>query len=380
MKLTPFGDLIEAFRCGAPVVLVEEDSPEAQGSVVLPADAVSEQHVNFMARHARGLVCLALTEARCAHLALPLMAETSRQRERYTVSIEARTGVNTGISAADRARTIQVAVAADATARDLVQPGHVFPIQAQDDGVLRRSGFAEAGVDLARMAGRVPAAVLAAILDDEGEVARGEQLAQFALVHRLPIGSIAELIHYRMLTEGATHAGAASEIDTRHGRFKLIAYRDDPIGAVHLALVRGQVRGDAPVLVRVQAIETLRDVLQSEARNGPCDWNVDRSLAAIAEQGCGALLLLARQETVGDVLSDIAHRAEAPQARAPHFAARGNGVGARILHELGIRRLRVMSQPAPYRSIAGFDLEVVEFVPYRIDPNAPSTTHQRITP
>lgn len=359
--------IIDAIRAGRIAVLVEDSEDDSEGVLVMAADAATEASVNFMAREARGLICLGLPEARCRELELPPMVPSARQRTRFTVSIEALHGVTTGISAADRALTLQLAAAPATRAADLVQPGHIFPIMAARDGVMRHAGFAEAACDLAQLAGHVAAGVVVSILDDDGESARGPALAAFAKKHDLPIGSLTDLIHHRILTEGLIARTLERTINTSHGQFRLVAYHDTIINAVHMAMVRGDLSGEhcgETPLVRVQGTEVLRDVLETDFSSGRRYWNARRALQRIAEADRGVLVLLAHEEASAEILQDIERYTVADTPRAPQFAQRMLGVGAQILRDLGIQKMRLMSHSVPYRALAGFDLEVAEFVPF----------------
>lgn len=358
--LPPITDVLAALAAGQRVVVIEDETDEATGCVLVAAERATEADVNFMAAEARGLVCMAITEARRQRLQLPPMAANQRQRERYTVSIEAATGVSTGISAADRALTLRVAAAAHAQPHDLVQPGHIFPVVAQPDGVLRRAGFAEACSDLPRLAGRVAAGAYAMLLDDAGDLLRGPNLLAFAGRNGLPAVSISGLIHHRLLTEGALRRTHSRELDTPYGRFTVHAYHDAPVDALHLALVLGEPNPNEPVLTRVQTVEMQRDVLGFATPAQPA-WNLERSLARIGAEGCGVLVLLDERESPQQRLERLA----APQsvAPAPAFAQRALGVGAQILRDVGAHKLRLLSHPVPYRAVTGFELAVTEFVP-----------------
>ncbi|WP_137822976.1 3,4-dihydroxy-2-butanone-4-phosphate synthase [Pseudomonas sp. D(2018)] len=351
--------LIEAMANGT-MLVVTDDEGDGEGSLVIAAGRADAAAVNFMAREARGLICLALTEERCQALGLELMVPNSRARHGmgFTLSIEARSGVSTGISAADRAHTIAVAVDPTSTATDLVQPGHIFPLRAQPGGVMQRAGHVEAACDLARLAGLMPAAVLVGILDEDGEPARGQALRDFAQRHGLPLGSVADLIHYRILHEGTIRRSGEYPIQTRHGEFRVVTYLDDYQGQLHLALVRGDVRRDRPTLVRVQAAETLRDLLDSH----PDQWNLERSLAKVAQEGAGVVVLLAQQETPAALIEQLQQGAHKP--RPPSFPQRTLGIGAQILRDVGVRKMRLLSFPVNYKAVSGFELEVAEFVPF----------------
>ncbi|WP_019447494.1 3,4-dihydroxy-2-butanone-4-phosphate synthase [Cupriavidus sp. BIS7] len=366
--LPPIAQAIAALGIGQRVVVIDDETDEATGCVLVAAERVSEADVNFMAAEARGLVCVAITETRRERLQLPPMAASHRDRERYTVSIEAASGVSTGISAADRALTLRVAAAPRAQAADLVQPGHIFPVVAQPDGVLRRAGFAEACSDLPALAGRVAAGAYAMLLDDDGELMRGSALLAFAQRHGLPVVSISGLIHHRLLTEGALRRTHTSELDTPYGRFTVHAYHDAPVDALHLALVLGKPDPAVPVLTRVQAVEMQRDVLRfgtaaaGDASAASPGWNLERSLARIGAEGSGVLVLLDERETPRQRLERLATPGHALPA-TPAFEQRTLGVGAQILRDVGARKLRLLSHPVPYRTITGFELEVTEFVP-----------------
>jgi len=354
--------LIEALRRGQPVVLVDGEHDEGDGMLLQAAEFIDDAALNFFAREARGLICLALTDERCRALGLsPMTAGPRGEGLGFMVSIEAARGISTGISAADRARTVQVAVDPASGPADLVSPGHVFPLRALPGGVMSRAGHAEAACDLARLAGLQPAALLAGILDEDGENARGENLRAFARRHGLPVGGIAELIHHRILHEGTIARSAEYRIDTRHGPFRVCAYHDAFKDVLHLALVRGEIDPAQPVLVRVQAVETLRDLLAGEPPRGPQQWNLDRSLARIAAEGRGVLVLLAQQESAAAILDQLA---QGPRLQPPRFPQRTLGVGAQILRDLGVRRMRLMSFPVAYKAVSGFELEVAEFVPF----------------
>ncbi|WP_068826423.1 3,4-dihydroxy-2-butanone-4-phosphate synthase [Pseudomonas sp. BMS12] len=359
--------LLDALGAGRMVVICD-DEQDGEGVLLMAAERTDAEAVNFMAMHARGLICLGLGEAHCQRLGLDLMVPHSRAAHGlgFTCSIEARQGVTTGISAADRAHSIQVTVDPASTAFDIVQPGHVFPVQALPGGVMQRAGHVEAACDLARLAGFQPAATLVSILDEAGELARGEVLQDLAAQHGLPICSIAELIHYRILHEGTIRRGEQYPLSTRHGEFRVVSYQDTYQGQVHLALVCGDIDRARPTLVRVQALETLRDALGCDSEGAARQWNLDRSLAHIAAVGNGVLVLLAQRES-GEALLEQLRLRSAGQPRPPHFPQRTLGIGAQILRDVGVRRMQLMSSPVPYKAVSGFELEVAEFVPYSGD-------------
>ena len=365
--IAPTAEIIADIRAGRMVILVDEEDRENEGDLVLAADFVTPEAINFMARFGRGLICLTLTEERCRQLNLPLMVHVNGTAHgtNFTVSIEAAEGVSTGISAADRARTVQAAVAPSARPDDLVQPGHIFPLKAQPGGVLMRAGHTEAGCDLAQLAGLTPAAVICEILKDDGSMARLPDLIEFGHRHGLKIGTIADLIQYRSATESLIERCASREIETAHGRFQLVAYRDMPSGSPHLALVRGSIAPEAEVLVRVHEPLTVLDLL--DRGPGAHSWSVDAALAAIAAHGAGVLVMLNCAQPAERIIRQVAEASgentasTAPRARAQKMDLRTYGVGAQILRDLGVGRMRLLSQPRRMPSMAGYDLQVVGF-------------------
>lgn len=367
MAFAPVPELLEDIRQGRMVVIVDDEDRENEGDLIMAAEQVRPSDINFMVTHARGLVCLSLTRERCAQLGLPPMVQsnTSRHRTNFTVSIEAAEGVTTGISAHDRAHTIRTAVRADATPAHLSQPGHIFPLMAEPGGVLARSGHTEAAADLARMAGLAPAGVLVEILNPDGSMARRPELEVFAREHGLKIGSIEDLIRYRLDNEQTVERVDAREIETAHGPFQLVTYRDRLADALHLALVRGTPDAARPSLVRVQPMNPLADALHwRRADFGPATGDV---LARIAAEEAGALVLL---DDPHDAQALLARIREVPPGPATAAPARGgtvgewrrNGAGAQILHDLGFGRLRVLGTPRRQVGLAGFGLEIVEYV------------------
>ena len=362
MPISPIPELAAEIAAGRMIVLVDEEDRENEGDLVLAADHVSPEAINFMARFGRGLVCLTLTRERCERLQLPPMATRNGTRHgtAFTVSIEAAEGVSTGISAADRARTIQVAVARDARPSDLVQPGHVFPLQAQDGGVLMRAGHTEAGCDLAAMAGLTPAAVICEIMNDDGTMARLPDLEVFAREHGLKIGTIADLIAFRSQNESLIERVGERPLETPFGSFRCHAYRDRS-GQVHLALCHGSwSRGDE-VRVRVHEPLTALDVLDS-AGNGH-SWPLPRALAALREEPAGVAVLLNAGHEPQALLSQLLPGTRrAGPTRAP-WDLRTYGVGAQILRDLGITRMRLLGMPRKMPSMTGYGLEVTGFVP-----------------
>ena len=365
MSFSPIPELLAEIAAGRMVVMLDDEDRENEGDLIMAADKVRAEDVNFMAREGRGLICLALDQARCRRLGLQPMVRdnASVYHTNFTVSIEAASGVTTGISAHDRARTIQVAVAPDAKADDLVQPGHVFPLEAQPGGVLTRAGHTEAAVDLAALAGCTPAGALVEILREDGSMARRPDLETFAAKHGLEVGSIADLIRHRLATEKTIERVHDSDVETEFGAFRLIAWRDRLRGDLHFALVRGVVEGDAPVLTRVHVRNTLSDVLHLERDD--LGMTMTAALRRVAVEGRGVVVVLTSEEDVHGLLARL--NREAASAPATGRAAaqrewRQLGLGAQILADLGVHRLRVLGTPRKLVGLSGFDLEVVEYV------------------
>ncbi|MFP4280165.1 MAG: bifunctional 3,4-dihydroxy-2-butanone-4-phosphate synthase/GTP cyclohydrolase II [Halochromatium sp.] len=373
MALNSTDEIIDELRAGRMVVIMDDEDRENEGDLLLAADSVTPEAINFMAKYGRGLICLTLTKERCERLRLPLMVNANHapHATAFTVSIEAAHGVTTGISAADRARTIAAAVAAEARPSDLVQPGHVFPLMAQPGGVLVRAGHTEAGCDLARLAGFEPAAAIVEILNEDGTMARRPDLERFAETHGLKIGTIADLIHYRVANEKAVIREARGRLPTAFGIFEVTAYRDTIENDIHLALVMGEIDAERPTLVRVHLQNTLCDLFG--AQHPACGWPLDAVMRQIAEAGEGVIVVLRNRDQGADVLAKLAALSEPADrdpaqrmaASAPHSARnelRTYGIGAQILADVGVHRMRVMSAPKAMHGISGFDLEVVEYL------------------
>lgn len=356
--LSPIEAIIEDLRLGKMVILVDDEDRENEGDLMVAATHCSPEHINFMARHGRGLICLTLTEERCKRLSLPLMVSGNGSRfgTNFTLSIEAAHGVTTGISAQDRAATVQAAVSPDAKAEDIVQPGHIFPIMARKGGVLVRAGHTEAGCDLTRLAGLEPAAVICEILKEDGEMARLSDLIPFAQVHGLKIGTIADLIRYRNEKEHLVHRVAERLIRTEYGEFRLVAYEDEVTNEAHLTLVKGIVRPESPVLVRVHEPLELLDLLENS--DGGHSWSVHEAMRVIAREGLGVILLLQRKGAHDNLIE----RVRLPHYSEPKMDARTYGIGAQILRDLGVGKMRILSTPRKMPSMAGFGLEVTEFI------------------
>jgi 3,4-dihydroxy 2-butanone 4-phosphate synthase/GTP cyclohydrolase II len=360
VKISPVEEILADMKAGRIVILVDEEDRENEGDLVLAADHVSPEAINFMARFGRGLICLTLTRERCERLQLPPMVARNgtKMGTAFTVSIEAATGVTTGISAADRARTVQAAVAKDAGPHDLVQPGHIFPLQAVDGGVLMRAGHTEAGCDLAGMAGLTPAAVICEIMKDDGTMARLPDLQLFAAEHGLKIGTIADLIEHRSRNESLVQKIGQRPLHTAFGEFTAHAFRDKPSQGVHLALVKGGWSGDDVVPVRVHEPLSVLDAL--EVGRPMHSWSLDTSLAHIARAGKGVAVLLNCGETGEQLLAQFEGTAKPSQApERGKMDLRTYGIGAQILRECGVQRMNLMGPTRRMPSMAGYGLEVV---------------------
>ena len=363
VMISPVQDIVADMRAGRMVILVDEEDRENEGDLVLPADHVSAEAINFMARYGRGLICLTLTRAHCERLQLPPMAvrNGTKMGTAFTVSIEAAEGVTTGISAADRARTVQAAVAKGASANDLVQPGHIFPLQAVDGGVLMRAGHTEAGCDLAAMAGCSPAAVICEIMKDDGTMARLPDLQLFAAQHGLKIGTIADLIEHRSRVESLVEKVGSRSIETAAGTFTALAFRDKPARGVHLALVKGTWTADDVVTVRVHEPLSVLDAL--EVNRTMHSWSLEASLAKIAADGRGVVVLLNCGESADQLLAQFEGTARA--AHAPQHGRldlRTYGIGAQILRECGVGRMNLLGSPRRNPGMTGYGLEIMGYI------------------
>jgi len=372
MLLNTVEELVEDIRQGKMVILMDDEDRENEGDLVMAAPMVRPEDINFMATNARGLICLPLSEKRCQQLNLSLMvasdSNSSSHGTPFTLSIEAAEGVTTGISAADRARTVQAAVASNARPEDIVQPGHIFPLKAQPGGVLSRAGHTEAGCDLARLAGFEPAAVIVEIMNQDGSMARRDDLERFAKQHNLKIGTIADLIHYRLVTEKTIQCVSERPVRTHYGKFTLKTYLDNARNEKHFALVMGDVSdGEAP-LVRVHINRSARDLLAIESSQGFKTWSTHTALEAIAKEGRGVLVLLYYPESAEDIDNSVNEMLSLNAEKTPpasEVVYMQVGTGSQILMDLGINKMRLMSAPFKFSGISGFDLEVVEYVDYQ---------------
>ncbi|MFM2398774.1 MAG: 3,4-dihydroxy-2-butanone-4-phosphate synthase [Pseudomonadota bacterium] len=367
-RIAPVPEIVAELAAGRMVILVDEEDRENEGDLVLAADFVTPEAINFMARFARGLICLTLTEERCKLLNLPPMASSNGTKygTKFTVSIEAAEGVTTGISAADRAKTVQAAVAKNAKPGDIVQPGHIFPIKAERGGVLMRAGHTEAGCDLAAMAGATPAAVICEIMKDDGAMARLPDLFEFAQTHGLKIGTIADLIQYRAANESLVEQVARRTVHTAHGPLQAIAFRDKPSGSAHLALVKGNIDPARETLVRVHEPLSVLDLLDTDTSTH--SWPIPKALAAIATAPQGVLVLLNCSESAEHLFNQFTALAEVDKqgfARQSTLQYRMDlrtyGVGAQILKHVGVGQMKLLAKPRKMPSMAGFELHVTGY-------------------
>lgn len=358
-RIAPAHEIIAELRAGRMVVLVDEEDRENEGDLVLAADHVTPEAINFMARFGRGLICLTLTEQRCRQLGLNQMARDNKAQfgTAFTVSIEAAEGVTTGISAHDRARTIQAAVAPDAKPSDIVQPGHIFPIMARPGGVLVRAGHTEAGCDLASLAGLSPASVICEIMSEDGTMARLPELREFAAHHGLKIGTIADLINYRSQHETLVSRAGSRSLKTRHGEFTLHTYTDKASDEVHLALVKGTLDSNKEALVRVHVPLSVLDFLAPE--NTGHSVMLEEAMAAIGKSDQGVLVMLHKPLTGQELLQGLSNADAKAQPRK--WDPLLHGIGAQILRDLGVAKIRLLSTPQRIPAMTGFNLEVTGF-------------------
>ncbi len=361
MVISAVEDIVADLKIGKMVILVDEEDRENEGDLVLAADFVTPEAINFMVTHGRGLICLTLTAERCHQLNLPLMvsANHSPLGTNFTLSIEAASGVTTGISAADRARTIQVAVKPDAKPEDIVQPGHIFPLMAQKGGVLVRAGHTEAGCDLASMAGLTPSSVICEILKEDGSMARLPDLITFAQKHHLKIGTIADLIYYRSLTESLVSRVAERFIQTIHGEFLLTAYRDETANTTHLALVKGDINPATETLVRVHAPLSVIDLLS--INDSTHSWSINNALRLIAKAEQGVIVLLYPKENSTDLIARL-KSSHTEHLDTTKTDLRSHGIGAQILKDLKVGKMRLLATPRKMPSMTGFGLEVTGYI------------------
>ena len=366
MPLNTAEELVEDIRGGKMIIIMDDEDRENEGDFIIAAEHCNAETINFMTKHGRGLICLTLTEAHCQRLNLPLMVQDTRytHRTNFTVSIEAATGVTTGISAADRARTVQAAVNPSAGPQDITQPGHIFPLMAQSGGVLTRAGHTEAGCDFAGAAGLAPAAVIVEILKDDGTMARRPDLEVIAEKFDLKIGTIADLIRFRIENEKTVVLASTSTMPTEFGDFLVHVYEDAIHGDVHIAMVKGKIDPEKPTLVRVHRHNPLADLNASISQNAARPLR--DALKKVADQGEGVVVILFRQISNGELVKEIVQYGDTDSNK--HLPESGSmdlrqlGLGAQILSDIGVRKMRLMSAQRKYHAISGFGLEVVEYV------------------
>ncbi|WP_127470963.1 bifunctional 3,4-dihydroxy-2-butanone-4-phosphate synthase/GTP cyclohydrolase II [Thiomicrorhabdus aquaedulcis] len=367
MQLHTIEALIEDYKQGKMVILMDDEDRENEGDLLVPASTVTAADINFMARYGRGLICLTMTRERCNLLHLPLMVKdnTDMHSTNFTVSIEAAVGVTTGISAADRAVTVHAAVAKGATPADIVTPGHIFPLMAQPGGVLSRAGHTEAGCDLARLAGFEPASVIVEIMNEDGSMARRDDLEAYAQLHGLKIGTIADLIEYRLKNEKTIERVSECKLPTEFGEFKLIGYQDELEHKAHFALTFGNIDPNQPVAARVHMLDTLCDVFGSQRPE--CGWSLRAAMQQIANEGSGVVVVLRKKEETVQLLDKIARfQMKDLNINAPETAyeddAKTYGLGAQILADLGLKKLKIIGSSIKMNALSGFGLEIVEIV------------------
>ena len=381
LKTAAVEEALEAVRAGRMIIIVDDEDRENEGDLMVAAEKTTPEIVNFMARYGRGLICLPLTEERLDELQLPLMVSenTARFQTAFTVSIDAKAGVTTGISAADRARTVLAAVDPATKPEDLARPGHVFPLQAQEGGVLSRAGQTEAAVDLARIAGLAPAGVICEVMNEDGSMARMPQLGEVSRRFDIPILTIADLIRYRMKHETLVRKLDETDLPTAHGRFRLHVYEDTIRGEHHVALVKGEVGGEEPTLVRAHSQCLTGDTFGSSRCD--CGEQLRRSMEMIEKEGRGVVLYILNHEGRGIGLANKIRAYALQDKGADTYEAnrklgfkpdqRDYGIGAQILVALGVRRLRLITNnPRKFVGLTGYGLEIVERVPLEVEPNA----------
>jgi 3,4-dihydroxy 2-butanone 4-phosphate synthase/GTP cyclohydrolase II len=368
MTVNPITDIIDDLRQGRMVILMDDEDRENEGDLVMVAEHVRPEDINFMAKFGRGLICLTLDRDRCDQLQLPLQVRDThyQQTTNFTLSIEAAKGVTTGISAGDRAKTVQAAVAPDAKPGDIVMPGHVFPIMAQCGGVLNRAGHTEAGVDLARLAGaKVSACVICEIMNEDGTMARLPELLEFAKLHDLKIGTIADLIQYRMANESTIKRASEATIATGFGEFSAVTYHDDITNTGAIALIKGDPASEEAPLVRVHVQESLLDLFTNTHRPEG-SWSLHAAMRFIEQEGNGVIVILQQPETIQQLVSRVRRINEGGEdkhtATSHQYVLRTYGLGSQILADLGIRKMRVMGHPIKTPGISGFGLETVAYV------------------
>ncbi len=368
MALSKIEEIIEDMRQGKMVILMDDEDRENEGDLIIPAEKVTPEAINFMATHGRGLICMTMTEDRCKQLNLPLMVanNTDAHGTNFTVSIEASRGVTTGISAADRSTTVQAAIAADATPDDIVMPGHIFPLKAQPGGVLTRAGHTEAGCDLAKLAGCEAASVIVEILNEDGSMARRDDLEVFAEQHGLKMGTIADLIHYRIENEKTVERMEECTMPTQYGDFRLVSYLDAYDENVHMALVYGEPNMDESVLVRVHMLNSLCDSLGGLFSD--CSHSLDAAMQHVAKNGSGIVVVLRSSNDSNTILQHIKNYHQQETGVNLPQQAQGDlrtfGLGAQILVDLGVSNMQVLGSKVKLHGLSGFGLEITDYVSF----------------
>jgi 3,4-dihydroxy 2-butanone 4-phosphate synthase/GTP cyclohydrolase II len=369
VALSNIADLVDDIRKGRMVILMDDEGRENEGDLIIAAEAVTPETINFYSSEACGLICLTITGEQAQRLNLPLMVRDNRSQHEtnFTVSIDASHRVGPGISSAQRAETVRCAISADAKPEDIIQPGHIFPLVAKPGGVLRRAGHTEAGTDLARMAGFTPASLIVEIMNEDGTMARRPELEAFADKHHIKVGTIADLIAYRALHEQSVELKDRKAIDTEFGPFTLHTFLDLVDDRLHYAMVKGEFTEDDPVLVRVQPLNTLRDVLGTQLPDGPVGWSYRKALQHVAEEGSGVVVVIAQDESTEQMLADVHQFPQLPETTSTagedgHRVYRLIGTGSQILKQVGVGKMKLMSSPIRFNAISGFNLEVTEFV------------------
>ena len=365
IEFTPIEVILDDLRSGKMVIIVDDEDRENEGDLIIAADKVTPEDINFMAKNGRGLICLTLTQSRCNMLRLPLMSTQNNGLEatNFTVSIEASEGVTTGISAQDRARTVKVATAPNAKPEDLVQPGHIFPLMAKPGGVLTRAGHTEAGCDLARLAGLTAASVIVEILNEDGSMARRSDLVEFGKKHGINIGTIADLIRYRMSNEQSIEKIHEEKINTEYGKFNLITFQDHINKEIHFALTKGTIHESSIPLVRVHVSNTIRDSIGID--NDNLGWPLKSAMKQIAQSDTAVLVVLCYQELPKDLINAVKNLSKSKENKVSNnntSILRNYGTGSQILREIGIKKMRVVSEPKQMQAISGFDLEILEYI------------------
>lgn len=369
MALSNIADLVDDIRKGKMVILMDDEGRENEGDLIIAAEAVTAETINFYSSEACGLICLTITEEQARRLNLPLMVRDNRSQHEtnFTVSIDAAKRVGPGISSAQRAETVHAAISAEAGPGDIIQPGHIFPLVAKSGGVLRRAGHTEAGTDLARMAGFSPASLIVEVMNEDGTMARRPELERFAEKHGIRIGTIADLIAHRALHEHSVELKDRKPVETEYGEFMLHTFMDLIDNTLHYALVKGDIREGEPTLVRVQMVNVLRDVLGTRIPQREAGWSYQRALQRVAEEGCGVVIVIGQNDTTEKQLNDVLRFPGIPEP-GPSPGDEGTrvyrliGTGSQILNMVGVSKMRLMSSPVRFNAISGFHLEVTEFV------------------